>query len=62
LAGALSGTASIPKEWIEQVEYATTQNPFTNSKRTMLEQAEGLYGAYLNRFKKARALAEMMGV
>jgi len=62
IAGALTGTSSLPKEWIEQVDYATTLNPFTNSKRTLRENADGLYNAYANRFTKARALAEMMGI
>lgn len=62
IAGALSGTQSLPKEWIEQVDYATTQNPYTNSKRTMLENADGLYYAYVNRMNKVRSLADMMGV
>ena len=62
IAGALSGTETLPTEWIEQVDYATTQNPFTNSKRTMRETADGLYEAYEGRLNKARALAAAMGL
>ena len=62
IAGALSGTETLPKEWIEQVDYATSLNPFTNSKRTLIETSNGLYNAYVNKFNKARDLARFMGV
>lgn len=62
ISGALSGTETLPKEWIEQVDYATMLNPYTNSKRTMRENADGLYNAYANRLGKARKLAEYMGI
>ena len=62
IAGALSGTDSLPKEWIEQVDYATTLNPYTNSKRTLRETADGLFDAYKARLHRASALAAYMGV
>jgi len=43
LAGALSGTANIPADWIETVDAATRQNPYTVSRRTLRETADGLY-------------------
>ena len=49
LSGALSGAGSIPGDWIEQVDAATGRNPFTNSKRTLRECADGLYGAFQNK-------------
>jgi len=62
IAGALSGAESLPKEWIEQVDYATTLNPYTNSKRTLKETADGLFEAYKARLHRAGALAAYMGV
>lgn len=41
LAGALDGTASLPEEWIAQVDYATSVHRFTYSKRTLRENADG---------------------
>jgi len=35
LAGALSGSSSLPKEWIAQVDKATLADPYTNNKRTI---------------------------
>ena len=62
IAGALSGTETLPKEWIEQVDYATTLNPYTNSKRTLRQTADGLFEAYKARLDRATALAKYMGV
>ena len=62
ISGALSGGEILPKEWIEQLDYATTLNPFTNSKRTLRESTDGLYNAYLARFAKMRKTAALMGV
>ena len=47
LSGALSGTATIPAEWIAQVNEATAQDPYTNNKRTIEGTADALLGAYL---------------
>ena len=60
ISGALDGAASLPKEWIEQVDYATSIHRFTNNKRTLREHADGLYGAYKNRLAKMTAFADDM--
>jgi ADP-ribosylglycohydrolase len=60
LSGALSGTASIPPEWIKQVDDATQILRFTNNKRTMREHADGLYNAFKNRLNKMRSNADIM--
>ena len=52
ISGALTGMASIPEEWITQVEYATSVNPHTCIKRTMKENAEGVYGAFQKRLQE----------
>jgi ADP-ribosylglycohydrolase len=62
ISGALSGADPLPKEWIEQVDYAVTLNPYTNSKRTLKESADGMYNAYISRYEKAMATAKMMGI
>ncbi len=60
LAGALDGTASLPEEWIQQVDYATSIHRFTNNKRTMRECADGLYEAFKNRLRKMNDYADRM--
>ncbi|HWR49529.1 MAG TPA: ADP-ribosylglycohydrolase family protein [Bryobacteraceae bacterium] len=60
ISGALTGAGSIPAEWTKQVDYATSKMRVTNSRRTLREHADGLYDAYLNRLRKARAFAEQM--
>jgi len=60
ISGALSGTAPLPPEWIEQVDNATKTLRCTNNRRTMREHADGLYGAFKNRLRKMKADAELM--
>jgi len=60
LSGSLTGSGSIPKPIIEQVDRATLLNPHTCSKRTLRETSDDLYEAYKARLKKMRSLAEEM--
>ena len=60
LAGALTGGASLPPEWIGQVDHATTLNRFTNSQRTLREHSDGLYGAFRARLAKMKSYAGEM--
>lgn len=62
IAGALSGTDSLPEKWITQLDYATTINPHTNSKRTLKENSDGVYDAFKSRLKKEKLYAELMDV
>jgi len=62
LSGALGGSASVPEEWIKQVDYATSIHRFTNSKRTMRECADGLYGAFQNKLKQYRDYSAAMDI
>jgi ADP-ribosylglycohydrolase len=62
ISGALTGSSSIPQEWMDQVDRATKLNIYTNSQRTLKEHADGLYEAYLARFRKMNALAREMGI
>jgi ADP-ribosylglycohydrolase len=60
LTGALSGTSTLPAEWIKQTDYATSVHRFTNNKRTLRENSDGLYNAYKNRLQKMRSFADSM--
>lgn len=60
LAGALSGTAQIPAEWINQVNRATEQDPYTNSHLSIEATADGLFEAYLNRRRKLQETLDKM--
>lgn len=62
LTGALGGATSLPDEWITQVDYATSVHRFTNNKRTLQENADGLYNAYKNRLQKMRGFVEHMDI
>ncbi len=54
ISGALTGSSSIPKEWIEQVDYATSINPYTNNKRTVKENSDAVYQAFVNRMEQMK--------
>ena len=60
ISGALTGAGSIPKDVIRQVDYATSVNPHTNSKRTLRETSDGLYDAFQARLARIRAYADEM--
>ena len=62
ISGALTGDATVPAEWIERVEYATSVNPHTCTKRTMKESADGLYDAFQKRLAKEKAFVEAMDI
>ena len=56
LAGALTGASSMPQHMIDQVDAATKENIYTNTQRTIRENADGLYDAYQARLQKMRTL------
>jgi len=60
ISGALTGSASLPPGWVQQVDAATLINPYTNSRRSLREHAEGLHEAYRARLARMRALASEM--
>lgn len=60
IAGALSGGASIPTDVVKQVDYATSLNPHTNSKRTLRESSDGLYNAFKARLARMKTYAQEM--
>ncbi len=53
-SGALSGTDTIPKRWIETVDKAEAAAEHTVSHLSCRETADGLYAAVLNEMEKSR--------
>jgi ADP-ribosylglycohydrolase len=60
ITGALSGADSIPQDIIKQVDYATSVNPHTNSKRTLRETSDGLYNAFKARLARLKTYINEM--
>ncbi|MHC4888039.1 MAG: ADP-ribosylglycohydrolase family protein [Planctomycetota bacterium] len=60
LAGAFSGTGTIPAEWIETVEQGTRNNPYTNSHMTIKKTAKGMYSALQNKVRKMKKYVALM--
>ncbi len=60
LAGALSGPAALPPEWIDQVNEATREDPYTNNHRTIQETADGLLAAFGARLERQSDYVSMM--
>lgn len=60
IAGALSGAASLPPEWIEQVDRATKLNAYTCSQRTLRETSDGLYNAFRARLQRMKTYLGQM--
>jgi len=49
LCGALSGTSTIPADWIETLDSGIINNPYTNSHFTNKATADGFYRALQNK-------------
>jgi ADP-ribosylglycohydrolase len=60
ISGALSGSAGLPDEWVQQSDRATSLNPYTNSQRTLREHADGLYKAFQTRLSTMRNYVDTM--
>jgi ADP-ribosylglycohydrolase len=54
LAGALNGIESVPPEWVDIVEEELVTDPYTVSRRSLLDTAKGLYQALLNEMNRAK--------
>ncbi len=61
IAGSLTGAGSLPNDLIRQVDYATSINPHTNSKRSLIETSDGLFEAFKSRLAKMKTFADEMG-
>lgn len=60
ISGSLTGSEDLPDDWAQQVDYATSINPYTNSKRTICEHSDALYGAFQARLSKLRNYISLM--
>ncbi len=60
LCGALSGTSTIPKDWIEILDEGIANNPYSNSHFTNKATADGLYIALQNKVYKMEKEAGSM--
>jgi len=60
ISGALSGAASIPEEWISQVDNAALVNPYTSNKKSIRENADDLYNVYRARLGNIENLAAIV--
>jgi ADP-ribosylglycohydrolase len=54
-AGALRGIQAVPAEWVEVAEKEVVNDPYTVSRRTARQSAEGIHRACLNEMRKAKA-------
>jgi len=54
LAGALRGIDAIPQEWVRVVETEVVDDPYTVSRRTARQAAEGLYQACMAEMSKMK--------
>lgn len=52
LCGALSGTSTIPNDWIERLDSGTINNPYTNAHFTNKATADGFYRALQNKVQR----------
>lgn len=58
LAGALRGIDAIPKGWVDTVEEQVVNDPYTVSRRTARQSAEGLYRAAMNEMRGMKRAAD----
>jgi ADP-ribosylglycohydrolase len=58
LAGALRGIDAVPKDWVDTVEKQVVNDPYTVSRRTARQSAEGLYRAAMNEMSRMKRAAE----
>jgi len=59
LAGALSGIEALPPEWVKVVEEEVVNDPYTVSRRTAREAAEGLYKAATNTIRELKEVVKL---
>lgn len=59
LAGALRGIEAVPADWVNTVEEAAANDPYTVSRRTAREAAEGLCRAAVHTQTKRKATTDL---
>jgi ADP-ribosylglycohydrolase len=60
LSAALHGSATLPREWIETIERELPTDPYTVSRRSLADTAEGLYRATLHTLHEAKRQVELI--
>lgn len=60
LAGALRGSESLPREWIDTVEEELKTDPYTVSTRSLQDTAQGLYQAALQTLQESKRQVEQI--
>lgn len=60
LAAALRGIEAIPAEWVAVIERQVAEDPYTVSRRSAKETADGLYAAAMNTLNKMTDTAAMI--
>jgi hypothetical protein len=60
LAGALRGIDAIPQEWVKIVEAEVVDDPYTVSRRTARQAAEGIYHACMAEMRRMQKAIEQM--
>jgi ADP-ribosylglycohydrolase len=56
LAGALRGIKAIPAQWVKVIEEQVGSDPYTVSRRTIRQAAEGLHKAALNELSRMKVV------
>lgn len=60
LSGALKGIQAVPAEWVKTIEEEVVNDPYTVSKLTAKQSAEGIYIACLNEMNKTKSANTIM--
>ena len=60
LSGALRGIEAVPQRWVDVVEAELPNDPYTVSRRTPRESAEGIYQAVLNNLASIKEQAALI--
>lgn len=60
LAAALSGSSTLPRQWIDIIENELPTDPYTVSRRSLKDTADGLYQATLNTLNDAKRQVELI--
>lgn len=61
LSAALRGTSTLPQEWIDVIENELPTDPYTVSRRSLKDTAEGLYRAALHTVEERKRQVELVG-
>lgn len=59
LSGALRGIEAVPAEWVQVIEIQVVDDPYTVSRRTAKEAAEGLYKAAVNNINHVKQVVDL---